>query len=53
MMRPLLSLVCISLLAIAMIGDAYAYRGGGVAYRGGGGAVYRGGGYRGAAVAGG
>ena len=46
-MRSFLSLVCLSLLFIAMIADAFAYRGGGVAYRGGGGAAFHGGGYRG------
>ena len=46
-MRPFLSLVCLSLLVLAMIPDAFAFRGGGVAYRGGGGAAFRGGGYRG------
>jgi hypothetical protein len=53
-MRPLLSLVCINLLVIAMIPDAFAFRGGGgggfraggggAAFRGGGGAAFRGGG---------
>ena len=59
-MKPFISLVCVSLLAIAMIPDAYAFRGGGgAAFHGGGGgfhgggAAFRGGGYRGAAVAGG
>ena len=55
-MRPFLSLVCLSLLAIAMTGDAFAFRGGGgAAFRGGG--AYRGGAvagrYRGGVVAGG
>ena len=45
-MRPFLSLVCVSLLVIAMTAEAFAFRGGG-------GAAFRGGGYRGGAVAGG
>ena len=53
-MKPFISLVCVSLWVIALIPDAFAFRGGGgAAFRGGGGAVVRGGGYRGAAVAGG
>ena len=53
-MRPFLSLVCASLLVIAMIPDAFAFRGGG--YRGGAVAGgYRGGygGYRGGYYGGG
>jgi hypothetical protein len=43
-MRPFLSLVCLSLLVIALNGDAFAFRGGGggAAFRGGGGTAFRG-----------